>query len=321
MTTIWIITGGVFVFVLAASFGLYGYLAVREDIRTWRRRADQTGAIALNPGPDTWLALWQQKLTEFLKRVGAATKPKDDAEISAVRKRLVTAGYRRAHAPLLFYGVKLLCALVLLIVASLIPLSVLGFPATTKLLLFYTVGASAGYYLPNLWLSMTIRERQEKLRLAVPDSLDMLVVCVEAGLGLDMAVARVGDEIKFTHKELGEEFHLLALELRTGVNRQDALRNLAQRTDLEDLKTLVALLVQTDRFGTSIGQALRVHADSMRVNRRLRAEAMAAKLPVKLLFPLIFFIFPSLFIVILGPAAIKIVRVLFPMARQTTTGF
>jgi tight adherence protein C len=139
-----------------------------------------------------------------------------------------------------------------------------------------------------------------------------MVVCVEAGLGLDQAIARVGGEVERAHPELSDELNILSLELRTGISRQEALRNLSHRTDLEEVGNLVALLVQTDRFGTSIGQALRVHADSMRTTRRLRAEELAAKLPVKLLLPLIFFIFPSMFIVVLGPAIIKMVRVLFP---------
>jgi tight adherence protein C len=139
-----------------------------------------------------------------------------------------------------------------------------------------------------------------------------MVVCVEAGLVLDQAIGRVGEEVKRTHPKLSDELSLLSMELRTGVSRSEALRNLSHRTDLEEVRNLVALLVQTDRFGTSIGQALRVHADSMRATRRLRAEELAAKLPVKLLFPLIFFIFPCMFIVLLGPAAIQMMRVLFP---------
>ncbi len=139
-----------------------------------------------------------------------------------------------------------------------------------------------------------------------------MVVCVEAGLGLDQAIGRVGEEVKRAHPELSDELNVLALELRTGVSRQEALRNLAQRTDLEEVRNLVAILVQTDRFGTSIGQALRVHADAMRTTRRLKAEELAAKLPVKLLLPLIFFIFPSMFIVVIGPAVIKMIKVFFP---------
>jgi tight adherence protein C len=157
--------------------------------------------------------------------------------------------------------------------------------------------------------------RKDALQRAIPDALDLMVVCMEAGLGLDQAIGRVGEEVKRAHPELSDELNILALELRTGVSRQEALRNLAHRTDLEEVSNLVALLVQTDRFGTSIGQALRVHADSMRTKRQLRAEELAAKLPVKMLLPLIFFIFPSMFIVfivVIGPACIKIVRVLFP---------
>ena len=148
-------------------------------------------------------------------------------------------------------------------------------------------------------------QRKDALQRAIPDALDLMVVCVEAGLGLDQAIARVGEEVKRTHPALSDELNLLAMELRTGVSRQEALRNFAHRTDLEEARNLVALLVQTDRFGTSIGQALRVHADAMRTTRRLKAEELAAKLPVKLLFPLIFFIFPSMFIVLLGPAVSK----------------
>ncbi|MCK6500777.1 MAG: type II secretion system F family protein, partial [Nitrospira sp.] len=180
------------------------------------------------------------------------------------------------------------------------------------LIIFYLLAATCAYYAPSIWLSQAIAHRQDALLRAIPDALDLMVVCVEAGLGLDQAIARVGEDVKQTHPVLGEELNVLALELRTGVQRQEALRNLAYRTDLEEVKNLVALLVQTDRFGTSIGQALRVHADSMRATRRLKAEELAAKLPVKLLLPLIFFIFPSMFVVTIGPAVIRMVRVLFP---------
>ena len=194
----------------------------------------------------------------------------------------------------------------------LIPAKVLGFPSTGQLIFYYVSAAACGYYAPSLWLRKTIARRQDALQRAIPDALDLMVVCVEAGLGLDQAIGRVGEEVKRTHPTLGDELNLLALELRTGVTRQEALRNLAHRTDLEEVRNLVAILVQTDRFGTSIGQALRVHADSMRTTRRLKAEELAAKLPVKLLLPLIFFIFPSMFIVTIGPACIRMVRVLFP---------
>jgi tight adherence protein C len=172
--------------------------------------------------------------------------------------------------------------------------------------------ALIGFYLPDLWLRMRIARRKEEILKGFPDALDLLVVCVEAGVGLDAAINRVGEEMKLSDKVLSEEFRLLSLELRAGKLRRDALRNLALRTDLEDVSSFVTLLIQTDKFGTSVAKALRVHSDSMRTKRQQRAEEIAAKLPVKLVFPLILFIFPSLFVAILGPAAIRIFRVLLP---------
>jgi tight adherence protein C len=182
----------------------------------------------------------------------------------------------------------------------------------TVQLAIYVGAASAGYFSPMLWLRYATNRRKEKLLEAFPDALDLMVVCVEAGLGLDAAISRVSGEIRFAHKELAEEFNLVSLELRTGLSRAEALKNLSRRIDLEEVGSLVALLVQTDKFGTSIGLSLRVHSDAMRVNRQLRAEELAAKLPVKMLFPLVFFIFPSLFVIVVGPAAIKIARTLMP---------
>jgi tight adherence protein C len=169
-----------------------------------------------------------------------------------------------------------------------------------------------GFYLPNLWLKIKTSARQDKILEGFPDALDLMVVCVEAGLGLDAAINRVGEEMKLRNRLVSEEFRLLGLELRAGKLRRDALHNLGLRTGLEEVKSLMTLLIQTDKFGTSIAQALTVHADSMRTTRFQRAEEMAAKLPVKLVFPLILFIFPALFVVIVGPAAIKIYRVLLP---------
>ncbi len=175
------------------------------------------------------------------------------------------------------------------------------------------LAALFGFYLPNFYLKLKTMRRKEEIQRGLPDALDLMVVCVEAGTGLDAAIQRVGEEMKFSNKALSEEFHLLILELMAGKARRDALRNLALRTDLEDINSLVTLLIQTEQFGTNIGQALRVHSDSMRTKRYQKAEEVAAKLPVKLIFPLILFIFPSIFVVVLGPAAIRIFRILFPL--------
>jgi tight adherence protein C len=177
------------------------------------------------------------------------------------------------------------------------------------------VAAAVGYLLPSMGLGKLERRRQHRIRLGLPDALDLLVVSVEAGLGLDQAIQRVGEEIAFAHRELSDELRLVNLELRAGKGRTDALRALAERTGVDDLSSLVAMLVQTDRFGTSVAQSLRVHADTMRTKRRQRAEEAAAKTGVKMVFPLVFCIFPAIWVVTIGPAAIKFVQVLIPIAE------
>jgi tight adherence protein C len=175
-------------------------------------------------------------------------------------------------------------------------------------LLIFGAALLLGYLLPDIWLTWRIRARQHRLRLALPDGLDLLVICVEAGLGLDQALARVSQELRFAHPELSEELQVMNLEMRVGKTRLEALRELSQRTGLDDIKALVAMLIQTDRFGTSVAQALRVHSDELRMKRRQRAEEMAAKTTVKMVPVLVFFIFPALMVVILGPAVIAIMR-------------
>ena len=179
------------------------------------------------------------------------------------------------------------------------------------------LGAAAlGYLLPAMVLGRMAKRRQHRIRLSLPDALDLLVVSVEAGLGLDQAIQRVGDELAFAHPELSDELRLVNLELRAGKARSEALHNLAERTGVDDLSSLVAMLVQTDKFGTSVAQSLRVHSETLRTKRRQRAEEAAAKTGVKMVFPLVFCIFPAIWVVTIGPAAIKFVEVLFPMAQK-----
>jgi tight adherence protein C len=168
--------------------------------------------------------------------------------------------------------------------------------------------ALIGFYSPTIWIRSKIAKRKDKIFKGFPDMLDMLVVCVEAGVGLNSAIYRISEELKFSYTEISEELQILNWELKAGKPRREALKNLAMRIDLEDVKNLVTLLIQTERFGTSVAKALRVYSDTMRTRRFQRAEEMAAKIAVKLLFPLIFFIFPSLFIAILGPAIIQVIR-------------
>jgi len=311
MDMAWVISLLIFTMVLLCSVGVYLVLGSRATMKVIKRRAE--GQIGVGASENDSLALsFKDRLYSILTRLGEANKPSNESEVSAIREALMAAGYRHAQAPILFMGAKLLSSILALGVAVIIPAKSLGFPTATTQLMLYVGAASAGYFIPMWWLSLAISRRKEKILHAFPDALDLMVVCVEAGLGLDAAISRVSTEIRFAHKELAEEFNLVSLELRTGLSRAEALKNLSRRVDLEEVSSLVALLVQTDKFGTSVGQALRVHADSMRVNRQLRAEELAAKLPVKLLFPLVFFIFPSLFVVVLGPAVIKIARTLLP---------
>ena len=312
MDMTWVISSLVFMMVLLCSMGVYLVMGSRATMNVIKRRAEGQIGVA-GSGNESIVMGFKDKLYSLLTSLGKANKPSNESEVSAIREALMTAGYRHAQAPILFMGAKLLSSILMLGIAILLPTKLLGFPTMAAQLVIYVGAASAGYFFPMLWLSHAISKRKEKIQDAFPDALDLMVVCVEAGLGLDAAISRVSSEIRFAHQELAEEFHLVSLELRTGLSRAEALKNLRRRIDLEEVSSLVALLVQTDKFGTSIGQSLRVHSDAMRVNRQLRAEEIAAKLPVKLLFPLVFFIFPSLFVVVIGPGAVKIARTLMPV--------
>ena len=225
---------------------------------------------------------------------------------SRVRIRFLRAGIRKNNAGTIFWGAKFYFCILLTAVFLICRFSIF-----TVLSDHITAGLSVlialvGFYLPDLWLKIKSNIRREKLIEGIPDALDLLVVCVEAGMGLDGAIHRVAEETALTHPILSDEFKLMNLELRAGKSRQDALRNLALRTNIDAMNSLVTLLIQTDKFGTSVAKALRVFSDSFRTQRFQKAEEVAAKMPVKMVFPLIFFIFPSLFVIIVGPAAIRI---------------
>ena len=253
-----------------------------------------------------------------LEKLGGASEPKEEKAVSDLKKSLIRAGLRSQRAPKVFLGAKAFGGIVLLLGFAILHQWLLPLISSTLTLGLYVGSALIGFYAPNVWLRVKTTQRKEKILKGFPSALDLMVVCVEAGLGLDATIKRVGQEIKLAHVELFEEFQILELELRSGQTRRVALRNLSERTDLDEIKSLVALLIQTDRFGTSLAQALRVHSDSMRWNRRQKAEEKAAKLPVKLLFPLIMFIFPNLFVVILGPALIQGYRLLLPVLSGDT---
>ena len=251
----------------------------------------------------------------FLKLVsllGHRTRPKNEEKISRVRRSFLNAGYRGQNTTIVFLGIKTLLVIVLTAGFCLLKLFFLRTITPGYFIILSILFALIGFYSPDAWLKLRIAKRKEKIMEGFPDALDLLVVCVEAGMGLDAAIKRVGEEMKLSNEILSEELNQLNLELRAGKPRQSALRNLAIRTGLEEMSNFVTLLIQTDRFGTSVARALRVHSESMRTRRYQKAEETATKLPVKLVFPLILFILPTLFITILGPAAIKIIRVLIP---------
>src|SRR3954447_21219846 len=270
-----------------------------------RRLGEVTGrrvkASSDEPGYD-------RVMIDTLKKIGAMA-PQSRSEMGKLQQRLVTAGYRSQEAVAVFFGIRLGCALAVFFL--------LATPFIFRPNLLLALGGCAlGYLLPTMALGRLAKRRQHRIRLGLPDALDLLVVSVEAGLGLDQAIQRVGEEVAFAHPDLSDELRLINLELRAGKGRADALRNLAERTGVDDISSLVAMLVQTDKFGTSVAQSLRVHSETVRTKRRQRAEEAAAKTGVKMVFPLVFCIFPAIFVVTIGPAAIKFVQVLVPMAEN-----
>jgi tight adherence protein C len=246
-----------------------------------------------------------QSLVALFKRVGEKA-PRSPKELGQLRLRLVQAGYRRDEALTIFFGIRVMFALGLFLFFS---TSIVARPNMTMAL----AGLGAGYVLPGMALARLAKRRAHRIQLALADALDLLVVSVEAGLGLDQAMSRVGSELAFAYPELSDELRLINLELRAGKPRAEALRNLADRTGVDDLGSLVTMLIQTDKFGTSVAQSLRVYSETLRTKRRQRAEEAAAKTGVKMVFPLVFCIFPAVWIVTIGPAAIRFVTVLFPM--------
>jgi len=260
---------------------------------TESRASEKVPAVA----PLVRLSLW----------LGNLIKPKDENEISRSRLLFLRAGYRHRNTPIVFLGLKLLLAPALPAAFYVAQILYFHMPSLYAIFIAFFL-ALVGFNLPHWWVKMKISRRKEKITEGFPDALDLLVVCVEAGMGLDSAINRVAAEMEMANKPISEEFKMLNMELRAGRTRRDALKSLSARTDLDDVNSLVTLIIQTDRFGTSVAQALRVHSDSMRTKRFQRAEERAAKIPTKLIFPLVLFIFPGMFIVFLAPPLIRLYR-------------
>jgi tight adherence protein C len=247
---------------------------------------------------------------KYLGFVGKRIAPESSDDYVLMKRKFLQAGLHNSIAPPVFWGLKLLLTFVLPL-ACYLSKFLLNHPQPMQNILIACLAASVfGYYLPDILLHNKIVRRREKIKKGLPDMLDLMVVCVEAGLGLDATIRRITGEISLSHKELSNELWMYSLELNAGMSREQSLRNLSSRVNIEDFKNLVGVLLQTDRFGTSIANALRVYSDSFRTKRYSLAEEMAAKLAVKITFPVILFIFPSMFVVLAGPAAMRIFAIM-----------
>lgn len=300
---IWGITAVTFIATAAILLALFYALAPGEGGMASRL------SRLINPvapaKEDTFANKQKERVRSSLANLGKIV-PGDAKQTPRSQLMMVRAGYRNPEAIMTIRGLKLLLPVAFVAAVFFTGLYIVN-PFFIVLL-----AAVMGYLLPEMWLLWRVSSRQKKLRRALPDGLDLLVICVEAGLGLDQAFMKVAEELAIAHPELSDELHLVNLEMRIGKTRLDALRELARRTGLEDIKSLVAMLIQTDRFGTSVAQSLRVYSDELRVKRRQRAEEMSAKTSVKMVPPLVFFIFPALMVVILGPAVITLIRQMMP---------
>jgi tight adherence protein C len=271
-----------------------------------RRRGDGTGSRGVTKRADGMARL----LEKASPKMAAPLQPKTEAEVGKLRAKLNYAGFRGESAPSIFLGLKTISLAIGFFAGG----GALYFTkgATTETAM-YTVGAAGvAFYIPEVVLWFFKKSRQDNIFFGLPDALDLMVVCVEAGLGLDQAMRKVSEEMKKTYAVIAEEFGLCNLQLQMGRARNDVLHELGARTGVDDLKALAAILIQADKFGSSVAQALRVQSDSMRTRRRQMAEEKAAKTAVKLIFPLVLFIFPAIFIVLVGPAAITMINEMFP---------
>ncbi len=307
-----LISAALFVFLMAA-ITIYGYYHFARPGRVYEQvgYTPSTHGTVMTEKDDFGVS---QTVIHALQWAGEQV-PLSPKDASVTRRYLLAAGYRSDRALGVFYGLKLLSTAVFLVPAIVFYGKIVQDPTLSKVLVVAI--AFAGFYLPNLVLEQLVDRRRKRLRLSLPDALDLMVVCVEAGIGLDQALEYVARELQWTHKEITDEFRLVNLEMRAGKSRTEALTNLGERTGEKELRKLVAVLIQTDRFGTSMADALRTHSDFMRVRRRQEAEEKAGKVSVKLIFPIFFFILPAILVVGAGPAILKLVKDLGPLLQST----
>lgn len=304
-----LIVFGVVCGVAVFAIGVISPGYVRGRLASVRARGPEAGAPEANG--------WVEKVVRVAQPFSRLSVPEEGWERSALRTRFMNAGWRHQHAPTLYFAAKTLLALGMPAVAAVVVNQYWPAMPGQRFMLVLLASAAFGYYIPNVVLEQMARRRKRAIFENIPDALDLLTVCVEAGLSLERALVKVAGEIHVRSLVLAQELQLVLMEMRAGFTKERALRNFALRSGVEDVDTLVAMLIQSERFGTSMGTSLRVHSDNLRTKRRLMAEEAAAKIALKLLFPLIFFIFPTLLMVLVGPAGIQIARNIGRMTGST----
>lgn len=301
-----LIAGLAFFSIMLGAMGLFQFFGNTGEVTRLKERI--SGKPSTESGGNPLSALWARLGASFAS-IGSKLLPGEGEGEDNTRSRLMHAGIRHPDALRIFFGVKVALTLGMAGLFLLVRNFAFGHMTLSATMLGATALAAVGSYGPEIWLRMQVGKRQKAVTNAMPDTLDLMVVCVEAGMSLDQAIQRVSSEMRTSGPEISQEFYQLTLELRAGRPRAEALRALASRVGLEDLNSLVSLLIQADMFGIGVGRTLRVYAESMRVRRHQKAEEKAAKLPVMLMLPLILCILPSLFAVIMGPAVIMFIDI------------
>ncbi len=307
---VWLLTGVTFLATMSVVIALFfAFTSKRINIAARLSRFAGIAASTTVHDEASFSERQRERVRDSFANLGKLLPPASQKQASRTQLMTVRAGFRSAEAVMAMRGFKLLFPIALIALAYFT-----GFYRVNEIMV-PLIALAIGYLFPDMLLSWFIRARQTRLRRGLPDALDLMVICVEAGLGLDQAMMKVSQDMRIAHRELSDELQLVNLEMRVGKTRIEALRELSRRTGLEDVKSLVAMLIQTERFGTSIAQSLRVFSDDMRVKRRQRAEEMSAKTTVKMVPPLVFFIFPALMVVILGPAVLMLMSQLMPAMK------
>lgn len=305
------------ILVLGAAFGFFTIVAwiVLERVLKKKSLAEERLESLRDPRARAGKENAKNAMSELLEKAAPAlAKPlqgKSEKEVNQLRQKLDEAGFRGEASMQTFMAVKMIAAITGLLLAGATSLFTVGFSVNG--LMYAMAGGCLGFFIPGLILSFITSSRKQAIFLGLPDALDLMVVCVEAGLGLDQAMRKVADEMKASHRVIAEEFNISNFQLQMGKERKEVLTELGRRNGVEDLRALASTIIQAEKFGSSVGRALRVQSDSMRTKRRQIAEEKAAKTAVQLLFPLVIFIFPGIFVVLVGPAAITIMQEMLTM--------